>query len=87
MALLFMPALFFGAIAIALLGLAIICVALMIVLKVLSAILWVAIKITEHWSAIEPEIIIVIEDDPCPMRDVTPRDLTRQLKATAQRVR
>jgi hypothetical protein len=92
MALLFIPALFFGVIAAGLFVLAIIGVVLMIALKVLSAILWVAIKIVERRSA-EPdnadefEITITIEADEPSMRDITPRDSTHQLKATAHHVR
>jgi len=52
----------------------------------LTAILWVAVKILEHRSA-EPEISIIIieEERPILMRDVTPHDSTRQLKVIAQR--
>ena len=51
----------------------------------MTAILWVAVKILEHRSA-EPEISIIIEEErPILMRDVTPRDSTRQLKVIAQR--
>ena len=65
--------------------LAIIGVILTLALRILTAILWVAVKILEHRSA-EPEILIIIEEErPIPMRDATPRDSTRQLKAIAQR--
>jgi len=47
---------------------------LTVVLRVMAAMLWVAIKILEHRSASadrEPRLIIEIEDDR-PMRDITP---------------
>ena len=61
------------AIALGLFGMAMIGMALMVALRVVTAILWVAIKITERRTS-EPEILIRIEDDERPvMRDVTPR--------------
>jgi hypothetical protein len=42
---------------------------LTLALRILTAILWVAIKIIEHRSA-EPEILIVISEEERPMRDV-----------------
>jgi hypothetical protein len=54
--------------------LAIIGAVLMIALRILAGVLWIAIKIVEHREA-EPEIIIVIGEAELPMRDVTPRKL------------
>lgn len=95
MAVLLIPAAFLGIIAIALLCLAIAGAILTVVLRVLTGILWVTVKILEHRSAAgalnaaprEPEILIIIEDGGRLMRDVTPRKTMRQLKATALRVR
>jgi hypothetical protein len=77
-------ALFLFGISLAIFFLAIMGAILTLVLRILTAILWVAIKIMEHRKA-EPEILIIIEEEDRPMRDVTPRNSTRQLKATAQR--
>jgi hypothetical protein len=64
--------LFLFAIALGLFVLALVGMALMIVLKVFAAILWLAIKLTERWS-VEPLITIVIDDEhPTVMKDVTP---------------
>jgi hypothetical protein len=62
-------ALFGFGFAIALLCLAIAGAVLTVVLQVIAGVLWVAIKICNA----EPEILIIIEDDERPMRDVTPR--------------
>ena len=61
-------ALFGFAIALGLFGLAIMGAILTVALGILTAILWIAIKIIEHRNA-EPEILIVIER---PMRAITP---------------
>lgn len=64
-------------ITLGLLCLGIIGAILTIALRILTAILWVAIKILEHRKS-EPEIFIIVE---CPMRDVTPRNSTRASRA------
>ena len=68
MAFLLIPAVILFGVTITLLCLAIAGAALTLALRILTAILWVAIKILEHRKS-EPEIIIVER----PMRDVTPR--------------
>jgi hypothetical protein len=72
MAMLLIPAIFLFAISMALLCLGIMGVVLMIVLRILTGILWVAVKILEHRN-VESEILSTVEDDELPMRDVTPR--------------
>ena len=89
MVMLLIPAVFLFGIAIGLFFLAIIGVVLMLVLRILMGILWIAIKILEHRERrkAEPEILTIIEEEerPTPMKDVTPRQSTRQLKAIVQR--
>jgi hypothetical protein len=73
-------ALFLFGTAIALFGLAVIGTVLMVVLRFLTAFLWVAVKIVEHRQSqvlqnatpAEPEILIVVEEAERPMRDITP---------------
>jgi hypothetical protein len=75
-------ALFGFAIAIGLLCLAITGAILTVALGILTAILWVAVKILEHRKAAAPEILIIVEaEHSMMMRDVTPCKSTRQLKA------
>jgi hypothetical protein len=93
MAVLLIPAVILFGISMVLLCLGIMGAILTVALQVFAGVLWVAIKIMERRSASggpfgppsEPEILIVIEDDERPMRDVAPRKSTRRLKATAQR--
>jgi hypothetical protein len=68
-----MLALFLFVVALALLCVAIAGAVLSVVLRVLTAILWVIVKILERRS--EPDILIVVEQEECPrpMRDITPR--------------
>ena len=75
MAMLLIPAVFLFGVSMVLLCLAIAGMVLTLAFRVIAGVLWVAIKITEHRSAAEPEILIIIEDDerPIPMKDVTPR--------------
>ena len=63
-------ALFLFDISIGLLCLGIMGAILTLALRILTAILWIAIKIIEHRNT-EPEILIRIEDER-PMRDITP---------------
>jgi hypothetical protein len=82
MALLLIPAAFLFVIALGLFVLAIVGVILMVVLRILTAILWIVIKILEH-RKVEPEILIVVEEEHPMMRDVTPRK-TMQTARIAQ---
>jgi hypothetical protein len=70
--LLLIPAVFLFGVSLALMGLGIMGAILTVVLRIIAGVLWVAIKIVEHRKA-EPEILIIIEDDEPPMRDITPR--------------
>jgi hypothetical protein len=74
-------ALFGFVIGIGLLFLAMLGAILTVALRILTAILWVAVKVLERREArkAEPEILIVLEDEPRPMRDVTPT--VRRLRA------
>jgi hypothetical protein len=66
-------ALFLFGISIGLLCLGIMGAILMLVLHVLTAILWIVVRLLEHRTAASSVIEISIEDDEYPvMRDVTP---------------
>ena len=70
-------ALFGFSISMGLLCLGIMGALLTLVLRISTAILWVAVKILEHR---EPEILIVVgEERPTIMRDVTPRKQTARI--------
>jgi hypothetical protein len=65
-------ALFGFGISMGLLCLGIMGAILTLVLRILTAILWIAVRILEHRKA-EPEILIIVEEErPIPMRDITP---------------
>ena len=81
MALLIIPAILLGGIAIALFALAIAGAVLSVVLRIFAGVLWIAIKIVERLSTAEPEILIVISEDDQLMRDVTPRKATPRINA------
>jgi hypothetical protein len=76
---LLIPVMFLFVVALALLCLAIAGVVLSVVLRVLTAVLWIIIKVLEHRSATPPVIEIIIGDQDRPMRDVTPRKTPRLL--------
>jgi hypothetical protein len=74
MALLLIPAMFLF-VALALLCLATLAVAgavLSVVLRILTAVLWIIVEVLEHRSAVSPAIEIITEDQDRPMRDITP---------------